>query len=56
MPADRTSMNKLVRQRASTQEPEMLTKTQSLETSLSCSTSQDSLLSDNGGGAITFHR
>ncbi|XP_066905658.1 serine-rich adhesin for platelets isoform X2 [Halyomorpha halys] len=57
MPLPRSSMNKLVRQRASTQEPsEILAKAQSCETSLSGSTSQDSLLSDSGGGAITFHR
>ncbi|XP_024082395.1 uncharacterized protein LOC106667224 isoform X2 [Cimex lectularius] len=57
MPIPRTCMNKLVRQRASTQEPsELLAKAQSCETSLSGSTSQDSLLSDSGGGAITFHR
>ncbi|CAB0002066.1 unnamed protein product [Nesidiocoris tenuis] len=57
MPLPRSCMNKLVRQRASTQEPnEHLNKAQSCETSLSGSTSQDSLLSDSGGGAITFHR
>ncbi|KAL1130163.1 hypothetical protein AAG570_013101, partial [Ranatra chinensis] len=57
MPLPKTSMNKLVRQRASTQEPpETLVKTESCETSLSGSTSQDSLLSESGGGAITFHR
>ncbi|XP_067000150.2 uncharacterized protein [Anabrus simplex] len=36
--------------------PEMLTKTESCASSLSGSTSQESLPSDNGGGAITFHR
>lgn len=56
-PVHRGCLNKLVRQRASTQEPpETLTKTESCETSLSGSTSQESLLSDSGGGAITFHR
>lgn len=56
-PQRRGCMNKLVRQRASTQEPpETLTKTESCETSLSGSTSQESLMSDSGGGAITFHR
>lgn len=56
-PQQRGCMNKLVRQRASTQEPpETLTKTESCETSLSGSTSQESLMSDSGGGAITFHR
>lgn len=43
--------------KAETQEPpEILTKTQSCASSLSGSTSQESLPSDNGGGAITFHR
>jgi hypothetical protein len=43
--------------KASTQEPpEILTKTESCASSLSGSTSQESLPSDNGGGAITFHR
>ena len=47
----------LVRQKAATQEPpEALTKTESCASSLSGSTSQESLPSDNGGGAITFHR
>lgn len=56
-PQQRGCMNKLVRQRASTQEPpETLTKTESCETSLSGSTSQESLMSDSGGGAITYHR
>ncbi|GLG93364.1 Uncharacterized protein GBIM_00791 [Gryllus bimaculatus] len=36
--------------------PETLTKTESCASSLSGSTSQESLPSDNGGGAITFHR
>nr|CAD7443234.1 unnamed protein product [Timema bartmani] len=36
--------------------PESLTKTESCASSLSGSTSQESLPSDNGGGAITFHR
>jgi hypothetical protein len=43
--------------KAATQEPpEVLTKTESCASSLSGSTSQESLPSDNGGGAITFHR
>lgn len=52
----------LVRQRAALQEPAegpegvSITKTESCTTSLSGSTSQDSLPSDNGGGAITYHR
>ncbi|KAJ4452095.1 hypothetical protein ANN_03611, partial [Periplaneta americana] len=47
----------LVRQKAAVQEPpEALTKTESCASSLSGSTSQESLPSDNGGGAITFHR
>nr|CAD7414842.1 unnamed protein product [Timema poppensis] len=36
--------------------PQSLTKTESCASSLSGSTSQESLPSDNGGGAITFHR
>lgn len=43
--------------KAATQEPpDVLTKTESCASSLSGSTSQESLPSDNGGGAITFHR
>jgi len=43
--------------KVATQEPpETLTKTESCTSSLSGSTSQESLPSDNGGGAITFHR
>ncbi|PNF27050.1 hypothetical protein B7P43_G10412 [Cryptotermes secundus] len=43
--------------KAVTQEPpDVLTKTESCASSLSGSTSQESLPSDNGGGAITFHR
>jgi hypothetical protein len=43
--------------KATTQEPpEVLTKEESCASSLSGSTSQESLPSDNGGGAITFHR
>lgn len=50
--APRSSMLK-----AATQEPpDALTKTESCASSLSGSTSQESLPSDNGGGAITFHR
>lgn len=56
-PLPKSCTNKLVRQGASAQEPsENLSKTQSSETSLSGSTSHDSLISDSGGGAITFHR
>ncbi|KAK3910359.1 putative tRNA methyltransferase 9B [Frankliniella fusca] len=49
-------MPQLVRQKAAVQEPAEVTKTESCTTSLSGSTSQDSLPSDNGGGAITYHR
>lgn len=43
--------------KAATQEPpEILPKTESCASSLSGSTSQESLPSDSGGGAITFHR
>jgi hypothetical protein len=43
--------------KAATQEPPgVLTKEESCTSSLSGSTSQESLPSDNGGGAITFHR
>ncbi|XP_052123602.1 uncharacterized protein LOC127749462 [Frankliniella occidentalis] len=49
-------MPQLVRQKAAVQEPTEVTKTESCTTSLSGSTSQDSLPSDNGGGAITYHR
>ncbi|KAL1459699.1 hypothetical protein WDU94_011656 [Cyamophila willieti] len=46
----------LVRQRASIQEPpEVLTTAESVETSLSGSTSQESSLSETGG-SITYHR
>ncbi|KAI5703764.1 hypothetical protein M8J76_003344 [Diaphorina citri] len=46
----------LVRQRASVQEPpEVLTTAESVETSLSGSTSQESSLSETGG-SITYHR
>lgn len=46
----------LVRQRASVQEPpEILTTAESVETSLSGSTSQESSLSETGG-SITYHR
>lgn len=46
-----------VAMKAATQEPpEVLTKTESCASSLSGSTSQESLPSDSGGGAITFHR
>jgi hypothetical protein len=42
---------------AATQEPpKVLTKEESCTSSISASTSQESLPSDNGGGAITFHR
>jgi hypothetical protein len=41
---------------ATQEPPEVLTKTESCASSLSGSTSQESLPSDNGGGAITFHR
>lgn len=47
----------LVRQKTAVQETlDTLTKAESFETSLNGSTSQESLPSDNGGGAITFHR
>ena len=48
---------RVISMKEATQEPpEVLTKTESCASSLSGSTSQESLPSDNGGGAITFHR
>lgn len=46
----------IVMKEATQEPPEVLTKTESCASSLSGSTSQESLPSDNGGGAITFHR
>lgn len=45
----------LTRQQAATQEPSEV-KLESTDTSLSGSTSQDSLTSESGGGSIMFHR
>ena len=51
-----TSPRGIVMKEATQEPPEVLTKTESCASSLSGSTSQESLPSDNGGGAITFHR
>ena len=51
-----TSLRGISMKEATQEPPEVLTKTESCASSLSGSTSQESLPSDNGGGAITFHR